>query len=109
MTAPRPEEPIIGDNSLEDGLINTLNKLDNENDLVKIQEIKQETYDQFATKYKRLSQFKYILHRVQFKQGVQLSNKTQLALMSRKKEQKYKNFVKYEDMIASHYYYVSIF
>ena len=69
MTARRSEETITGDNSLEEGLINTLNKLDNEDDLVKIQEIKQETCDHFATKYKTLYQCKYILHTVQFKEA----------------------------------------
>ena len=104
VSAPRPEEATTGHYSIETDLTDTLDQIENEDDLEKIKEIKQETFDHYATKYKALFQCKYILHKVQFKQGVQLSNRTQMAL---KKQNT--NYKKYEDMIESHHYYVSIY
>ena len=47
------------------------------------------------------SQCKYILHTVQFKEGVELSTKTQMALKNKKKQQKFRNYKKYEDRVGS--------
>ena len=102
VSAPRPVQATTGDYSIEENLTYTLKQIENEDNLDNIKAIKQETFNHYVTKYKTLFKCKYILHKIQFKEGVQLSTRTQMAV---KKQDT--NYEKYEDMIESHHYYVS--
>ena len=92
----------ILDSSDEEANYNELTKILNDTDRsIEIQEDTEESYDQFVKEYKILKECKYMLHTIQFKQGLYLNKVTKMALREEN------GIEHYEDMIASHHYYVS--
>ena len=101
--------PVTGDDSLEEDLIDSfdmsiLKSLDDGENIDNIKQKTEDTFNQFVEKYNILKQCKYMLHTVQFKQGVLLKKSTNMPLKFQGRKSQYKKF---DDMIASHHYYIS--